>query len=164
MIAYNYVSQVIALYQGHFRRNREPYVLHVLRMADNAKKCGLGNEIQLLCLLHDVLELNPQLTITHLQAMFNLQDIDVEVLKTLTRATDESSEQHFQRVLNSRSIFVLIVKYFDCLDNAEFVAEDAQFYKEYMKESHKEAKKKYVDRLRMIAEQLQKYGHPVPFA
>ena len=161
MIAYNYVSQVVALYQGHFRRNREPYVLHVLRMADNAKKCGLGNEIQLLCLLHDVLELNPQLTITHLQAMFNLQSIDVEVLKTLTRATDESSEQHFQHVLNSRS---LIVKYFDCSDNAEFVAEDAQFYKEYMKESHKEAKKKYVDRLHMIAEQLQKYGHPVPFA
>lgn len=164
MIAYNYIVQVVALYNGHFRRNREPYVLHALRMADNAKLCGLGNEIQLLCLLHDVLELNPQLTITHLQAMFNLQDIDVEVLKTLTRATDESSEQHFQRVLNSRSIFVLIVKYFDCLDNAEFVAEDIQFYKEYMKESHKEAKKKYTDRIRMIARQLQKYGHPVPFA
>lgn len=162
MISYKHVIQAIMLYHGHARRNREPYVAHVLRMAENAKQAGLGNRVQLLCILHDALEMNPSLTITHIQSMFTLQDIDIEVLKTLTCATDESSEQHFQRVLNSRSIFVLIVKYLDCLDNAEFVAEDTLFYQQFMSETVKQAKEKYTSRMKLIALKLQEYGHPIP--
>ena len=162
MVSYKHLIGVITLYNGHIRRNREPYVLHCIRMAQMAKDYGSGNRVQLLCLLHDVLELNKDVRLEQLRQIFSLESVDLDVLRILTCATDETSEQHFHRILNGKSIYALLVKWFDCYDNSQFVQEDFNFYETHMSEPMLEARLKYINRLRLIEQKLAEYGHPVP--
>lgn len=162
MISYLQIAQAVLLYNGITRRQDEPYVMHALRKAEYAKTAGLGNKIQLLCLLHNVLELLPDLRANSLGLMYKLEEIDLIALKLLTPATDETPEQHFERILNGQCIFALIVKYLACYDDAIFSPQHKEYYHDYLKIDYKIERDMYISQMNRLEAKLTEYGHPIP--
>lgn len=119
------ISKVIEIYGSVLRREREPYVAHVIRVANGVKKVGFSDRAILLSLLHDAVELD--VSLDSLIISFNLNEKEVKTLKVLTREYGEKSHEHFDRIIKSKDVVAQVIKYFDNLDNSIFTLEDHSF-------------------------------------
>lgn len=144
----NRIAEIANFYGTTLRRNRELYFSHCLRVASCTLEAGLPWKCVELALLHDILELD---NVTYIDT---LDDIQKGTLNILTAYKDESSQDHFLRVLNSGDIWALVIKYYDNLDNSVFTDEDKVFTEKVLHKDSNEEIQKYLTRAKMIKEKL----------
>lgn len=114
-------QRALNLYDGILRRDREDYAEHPRRMIENAMRFGwVEPDLHLLIALHDVFEVVEGFTIRDGQVMFGLSPEECIVLDLLTRKENETSEQHFNRVLKSNNQVAYRIKFLDNFDNSIF--------------------------------------------
>lgn len=104
---------------GHreqFRSNREPYILHCLRVMNNVET----TEQKIVAVLHDILE-DTHLTTTDLYEE-NLSNKMVNAIVTLTHIKDESYIDYIQRI--KKNELARAVKLADLKDNMNCVSLD----------------------------------------
>lgn len=151
----NIIESALSLYVGIMRRDREEYKEHPIRMAKIAQEMGwLEPQIHLLICLHDALEVVEGLTPDYLQQVFSIIPEEGEILDLLTSMVNETSEDHFNRVLNSGNLLALQIKYCDCVDNAHMEFVDIEWYKDTLHLSYSEESDKYRLRSRQILEKI----------
>lgn len=155
---YGLLEKAVQAYGDVKRRNRELLVAHGLRVAARLKYLGFNEQLQLVGLLHDVLEIADAASIEHVQKTFSLSEEQVEILLLLTRQYGESSEKHFNRVLESNNIGAIAVKYCDNSDNAAFKDEDYIFTEEVLGLNAKEEQAKYSARAKALKGKLFELG------
>lgn len=102
-------------------------------------------------MLHDALEVCSNVDDSVLVADFGLSEEELEVIDILTAKNEESSYQHFNRVLYSGNDTALIIKYYDCLDNSEFTLSDYTFTSIVLGLDPKEEIEKYQNRSKQLA-------------
>lgn len=155
---YVLIEKVVPLYAGIRRRDREAYIAHVLRVADRLQTVGASKEVQLVALLHDALELSNMATMESLTKTFKLSEKVITALGILTRNQGENSKEHFNRVLNSENVYALLVKYFDCTDNAIFTEADKVWTQIELGLDAKLEEAKYMDRSGLVYAKLKEFG------
>lgn len=162
MIFYSVILQLIPLYSGITRRDREDYIQHVLRTAQLASRLQASENVQLLCLLHDVLEVNPKVTMLQLRYAFCLSNAQERTLSILTALKGETSEQHFYRVLTSGDIDALFVKFCDTHDNSIFIVnsyfDDYEFTRKVVGKDPQKEQAKYKKRKLLLKDKLLEFG------
>lgn len=144
----NRIAEIANFYGTTLRRNRELYFSHCLRVAAKVQEAGLPFKCVEVALLHDVLEL------PNINYKDTLSSIQLGTLSILTVLPNESSEDHFLRVLNSGDIWALVIKYYDNLDNSVFTDEDKVFTEKVLHKDSNEEIQKYLTRAKMIKEKL----------
>jgi len=85
------------------------------------------------------------------------QSFFLEAINLFTRLEGETSEQHFQRMLNSEFMdlkYVLIVKCLDCWENLSYTNAERKWHEEFFGEDCDIAKEKYRKRRNMIVDIL----------
>lgn len=91
----------------------QPYILHPLRVMSNF----INNpRRQILALMHDLVEDSPYITIDFL-VNGGLPDDIIDGLILITRQKNETYFDYINRIVESKDIDVLYVKYYDLLDN-----------------------------------------------
>lgn len=98
----------------------------------------------LLGLLHDIIEMNPILTLEKVRSLFGLSLADTKTLYVLTAKEGESSKAHYQRVVQSKDRNAWLVKYCDNQDNSVFLPEDYTFTNVKVGKDPEEEIKKYL--------------------
>lgn len=124
LIDYQFIQKLIDVHAGVRRRNREDYVLHCIRVGEIVHHLTNDVNLQKLAMLHDVLEVCPNVSHKTLVHDFGLTQDELNIIDILTAHEGESSQDHFQRVLDSQNTKALLIKYCDCKDNAVFLLED----------------------------------------
>ena len=136
-IALNIIESAFA---GKKDKAGEPYINHLLRVAENAKRYFKGNdyieELEIIALLHDLLEDCPEWSKSHLMAIFKNINIVSPVVK-LTKTDTVNYEQYIDNIRNDR--FARAVKLADLKDNmdltrlSELTEKDIERTKKYHK-------------------------------
>lgn len=156
------VSKVVELYGTTLRREREVYVSHVLRVATNVEAMGFNERGVLLALLHDILELDlPGYTLKSITSLLDLTPNESSILEILTARHGESSQEHYERIVQSNEGLAYAIKYYDNLDNAVFAVEDYAFTQEKLLRDPEKEILKYQERARMFKALLRAKGYEV---
>ena len=106
-------------------------------------------------MLHDVLEVCPNVSHKTLVHDFGLTQDELNIIDILTAHEGESSQDHFQRVLDSQNTKALLIKYCDCKDNAVFLLEDYEFTRNVLCKDPYQEQDKYKLRMDMILKVLE---------
>lgn len=97
----------------------KPYIDHLKRVAENAcaiAPYGFVDKIEIVALLHDLIEDCPEWTIEHIEAIFNDSEI-TNALALLTRKRGDNYDEYVQRI--GCSLISRIVKLADLKDNMD---------------------------------------------
>ncbi len=113
----------IRAHAGQFRKGGDvPYVVHPLRVAAKAREIGMGDGIQAVAILHDVLEECPDIAVQHLKRHFPMEVVKGVV--TLTKWWGESirepnaaqyKERYYREIAQNN--WATMVKLLDRADN-----------------------------------------------
>lgn len=125
---------------GKKDKGGRPYIEHLKRVAENAKNYFSGQdyilELEVIALLHDLLEDCPEWTKKHLESIFK-DHLVVDAVQRLTKRADLNYEQYIENVKCNR--FSRAVKLADLKDNmdltrlAELSEKDIERVKKYHK-------------------------------
>lgn len=115
-VAYN-IARTEFLYKVD--KGGHPYLGHLLRVVEGAKrnpdKCGVNEmELEVVALLHDLLEDCPNWTEDHISAIFDNNNITL-ALRRLTRVKSQSYKIYIEGI--SKNEIARIVKIADLEDN-----------------------------------------------
>lgn len=118
----------------------KPYIEHLKRVSENAKNYFKGEDyyeqLEVIALLHDLLEDCPQWSKQHLQAIFK-DILIIDAIERLTKKPEANYEQYIQNIANNR--YARAVKLADLKDNmdttrlSELTEKDIERLKKYHK-------------------------------
>jgi (p)ppGpp synthase/HD superfamily hydrolase len=136
-IALNIIETAFA---GKKDKGGKPYIEHLKRVSENAKNYFSGQdyilELEVIGLLHDLLEDCPEWTKKHLESIFK-DALVVDAIQRLTKRSDLNYEQYIENIKGNR--FSRAVKLADLKDNmdltrlSELSEEDIERVKKYHK-------------------------------
>lgn len=118
-------------HDGQTRRDGSPYIYHPLGMAQILKEQGHGEDVQIVAILHDVLE---DTDATEEEILAFGEDI-LKAVKLLTREKGADEEIYLQHILENE--YAKIVKEADKLYNMKdlLTCKDEKFVAKYVKKS-----------------------------
>lgn len=141
------VKFVMCKHGDQVRRQREPYVNHVLRVAGMCKSVSAKK----VALCHDLLE-DTDCSVEELSVYLTPEEI--KAVELLTKRT--SNEEYLEALLNSNNALALEVKAADAADNADFsLEEDKVFTLEVLGKDWKVDQKRYLDTREMCLRALE---------
>ena len=123
---------VRTMHQGQVRRNREEYVNHPLRVAEQLFSRGY-HQAGVVAMMHDVVEDCGELHNLTTEELYILcdqfleTDEQKEALRLLTKLEGESSEDNLKRIAFSGNEIAVLVKGYDAMDNMHFEISDYTF-------------------------------------
>lgn len=125
------IAFALSAHRGQCDKTGSPYILHVLRVMDNAVKTArrygklyrlsLKPEdfriLRLSALLHDIVE-DTDITFEDLRKK-GYPDIVVETVSLLTKRKGEGWHENAIRIIEGRNLYAAIIKSADAQDNAD---------------------------------------------
>lgn len=136
-IALNIIETAFA---GKKDKAGKPYIDHLKRVAENAKIYFKGNDyyeqLEVIGLLHDIIEDCPEWTKQHLNAIFK-DALIIDAVERLTKKPELNYEQYIKNIQNNR--YARAVKLADLKDNmdltrlSELTEKDIERTKKYHK-------------------------------
>ena len=139
---------VRTMHQGQVRRNREEYVNHPLRVANEL--CSKGHhQAAVVAMLHDVVEDCGELHNLTTEELYILcdqfleTDEQKEALRLVTKLEGESSEDNLKRIALSGNKIAVLVKLYDAMDNMHFEISDYAFTREILNKNAFDEIKRY---------------------
>ena len=104
-------------HEGESRRDGQPYVMHPIRVMGALAMADYGEMLQIVAVLHDVVEDNPSWTLERL-ACEGFNDEIIETLSVLTREKSDDPDQYTRYIDRiAEHTLAQIVKIFDIFDN-----------------------------------------------
>lgn len=98
----------------------KPYIDHLKRVSENAKNYFKGDDyyeqLEVIGLLHDLLEDCPEWTKKHLEAIFK-DNLIIDAIERLTKRPELNYEQYIKNIRNNR--YARAVKLADLKDNMD---------------------------------------------
>lgn len=119
----------------------KPYIGHLHRAKDNVKKYYKDffdftlEDLEIVALLHDLIEDYPEWTLSHIKAIFNNERI-VKSLDLLTKRKGQIYDEYVCDILDGHELMAVIVKLGDLEDNMD-LTRLPQFGEEEIKRTFK---------------------------
>ena len=144
-----FLKYALEKHEGQFRRNRESYIDHCIRVHSGCVRNfpNLDRDKLQVALIHDVVE-DCDVTLDQVKSDLNLTICQYEILKLLTRQVNQSKEDYLSSIINSCNKYVLAIKSQDAYDNSIFLPEDYAFTLRVVKRNPNAE----IDRYKLITE------------
>lgn len=151
----------IKLHSGQMRwNNEEPYVSHVIRIANAVYMMTKDVRLYQAALLQDTVE-DTELTLEELATTHNAPPIIVNMVDALTKREGETRATYLTRLKSTGDRGVALIKILDSFDNAMHTKSAIEYLKANNRDPEKE-RNKYITTAKELFE-LHDYGPTVTF-